>query len=237
MIPVVTRARWGFPGWAGDVHGVPMTERTAFVVHWDGAHPVRDTGAAVLQRIDREHRARGWAGIGYNHVVQGDGRVWEGRGWGFVGAHCPGMNRVGIGVQVAVGTGQHPTSAALAALAGLYGEACERAGRALQLTTHAAHYATECPGPDLTGWVRVFDGRPDRPAAGRGVDAMVATEAERDELADVVADAVAGRPVPTGELGSDGQPLTLEWLLVRTYQAVTRIEGRLAALEARAGRS
>ena len=50
--------------------------------------------------IDRMHRERGWAGIGYHWVIRKDGTLEEGRGEDQVGTHCrdSGMNRKAIGV-------------------------------------------------------------------------------------------------------------------------------------------
>ena len=36
----------------------------------------------------------GWSDIGYSFLVGGDGNVYEGRGWSYVGAHTQGYNSV-----------------------------------------------------------------------------------------------------------------------------------------------
>lgn len=48
--------------------------------------------------IDRWHKAKGWNGIGYHHVVDLDGTVEPGRPESEVGAHCYGHNQNSIGV-------------------------------------------------------------------------------------------------------------------------------------------
>lgn len=48
--------------------------------------------------IDRWHRARGFAGIGYHYVIYLDGSVYEGRSLSQPGAHCKGHNAHSIGV-------------------------------------------------------------------------------------------------------------------------------------------
>lgn len=48
--------------------------------------------------IDRWHRQRGFASIGYHYVVYIDGSVHTGRPIGSVGAHCVGHNANSIGV-------------------------------------------------------------------------------------------------------------------------------------------
>lgn len=49
------------------------------------------------REIDRWHRERGWAGIGYHKVVHLDGSVSEGRPESRVGAHVAGHNTGTIG--------------------------------------------------------------------------------------------------------------------------------------------
>lgn len=48
--------------------------------------------------IDRWHKAKGWNGIGYHHVVDLDGTVEQGRPENEVGAHCLKHNANSIGV-------------------------------------------------------------------------------------------------------------------------------------------
>lgn len=48
--------------------------------------------------IDRWHKAKGWNGIGYHHVVDLDGTVEPGRPENKVGAHCLSHNSNSIGV-------------------------------------------------------------------------------------------------------------------------------------------
>lgn len=52
----------------------------------------------TVEDIDRWHRARGWAGIGYHYVVYRDGTVHAGRALARAGAHCTGHNAHSIGV-------------------------------------------------------------------------------------------------------------------------------------------
>lgn len=54
--------------------------------------------AVSVSDIDRWHRQRGFAGIGYHFVVYLDGTVHTGRPIDRVGAHCKGHNAHSIGV-------------------------------------------------------------------------------------------------------------------------------------------
>lgn len=153
-VPVVPRGTWGALAWEKPPIAVPASRRTHFLVHYDGGTAIVRTGYAIPRAIDAEHHAKGWNGIGYNHVVSQAGEVFEGRGWGLIGAHCEGFNTASFGVQVAVGGDQVPSPAALHAVRALYDEACSRAGKQLVESWHGAHYPTECPGGRLVGWVR-----------------------------------------------------------------------------------
>lgn len=153
---IVSRADWGFPGWTKgkDPHNVEMKEKTEFFVHYDGANEITRTGNAIPKAINAGHKANGWAGIGYNFVVDQAGNVYEGRGWDNVPAHCPKHNRQGIGVQVAIGGLQQPSDAAKASVVALYEEACRRAGRKLTVLGHRDGKATACPGSALYDWAK-----------------------------------------------------------------------------------
>lgn len=54
--------------------------------------------AVSVSDIDRWHRQRGFAGIGYHFVVYLDGTVHTGRPIDRAGAHCKGHNAYSIGV-------------------------------------------------------------------------------------------------------------------------------------------
>jgi hypothetical protein len=143
---------------------VDASEKTEFFVHYHGAPPPQGTGKAVAKNVERIHVANGWSGVGYNFMVDQDGVVYEGRGWNLVGAHCPGHNRQGWGVYVAVGGDQEPSVKALSAVAALYKEACERAGKPLAKKGHRDGKATSCPGENLYAWVKAGMVDPAAPA-------------------------------------------------------------------------
>lgn len=204
---ITRRPDWGFKGWTKNPPSRPISEVKFFVVHYDGGTPTTATGCAIPRRIDAEHKKRRWSGIGYHFVVSQSGQIFEGRGWDLVGAHCPGKNRTGIGVQIHIGGDQKPSPAALDATHLLLCAAAQEAGHPLTVTTHGEHYPTECPGGHLTRWVHA--GCPTH------------MEAPTMDLASAV---------PDGTTGSDGMPLTYAWLLLRIRDDVAALRTEVAAL-------
>ncbi|MFJ4188250.1 peptidoglycan-binding protein [Kitasatospora sp. NPDC089509] len=153
-INIISRAQWGAKPWNGTPNIVSLSSRTEYFIHYDGANAINRTGISVPQAIEAEHRNQGRAGIGYNFVVDQAGNIFEGRGWGLQGAHCPGHNVSGFGVQIAIGGDQAPTDAALRAARALYDEACAHTGRRLAMKGHKDGFATLCPGSRLYTWVQ-----------------------------------------------------------------------------------
>ncbi|KAG8180785.1 hypothetical protein JTE90_023751 [Oedothorax gibbosus] len=96
-VELVTRERW-------DAREPKSTESMAtpvphlFIHHTAmGACNDFESCKQMMQIIQNFHMDdRGWEDIGYNFLIGGDGRVYEGRGWNRVGAHTRGYNRDGI---------------------------------------------------------------------------------------------------------------------------------------------
>lgn len=72
-----------------------MREIREIIVHCTATPEGREVS---VREIDRWHRSRGWAGIGYHYVIYLDGSVHGGRGEEKMGAHCVGHNKDSIGV-------------------------------------------------------------------------------------------------------------------------------------------
>lgn len=165
-VPIVTRKQWGATPWENPVTRVAMTEKRYFLVHYHGGKPAAQRGVYVPRNVERIHLDNGWSGVGYNFMVDLDGIVYEGRGWDGVGAQCPGRNRDGVGVYVAVGGDQQPTQAALRSVKALRDELKVRTGVPLETGWHGRYYATACAGPVLIPWVKA--GMPLGPTGGMG---------------------------------------------------------------------
>jgi hypothetical protein len=157
-VKIITRAGWKARRPRGPVYTVPWSVRTEFFVH----HTYGPTDQSMKSIQNFHIDGRGWSDIGYNHLVDDDGLIFEGRGWTVVGAHCPGHNRTGISVAY-IGR-DNPTDAALRSIRWLYDEACRKAGRQLRKLGHGQRYPTECPGRRLQAWVNAGMPAPGRPA-------------------------------------------------------------------------
>uniref|UniRef100_H3BXH0 Peptidoglycan recognition protein 5 n=1 Tax=Tetraodon nigroviridis TaxID=99883 RepID=H3BXH0_TETNG len=96
---VISRAEWGAvpPKSRAELDG---PARKAVVHHTalakcSGLSGCRD----LLRSIQRFHMdERGFDDIGYNFLVGCDGSVFQGRGWGVVGAHAKGHNHDSVGI-------------------------------------------------------------------------------------------------------------------------------------------
>lgn len=51
-----------------------------------------------VQSMHKDHLKNGWAGIGYNYIIDLDGNIWEGRPENKVGAHCKNHNSKSVGI-------------------------------------------------------------------------------------------------------------------------------------------
>lgn len=74
----------------------PLIKRTEtdFLILHHSASP--DT--LTVEQIHQEHLAKGWAGIGYNFVIDPAGKIFTGRPVWAIGAHCPNFNHNSIGI-------------------------------------------------------------------------------------------------------------------------------------------
>jgi N-acetylmuramoyl-L-alanine amidase len=114
------------------------------------AHATVEEEYAYLRRIEEYHiRTRGYKAIGYNYLVFPSGRVYEGRGFGKLGAHTLGHN-TDVGVCF-VGNFQHqePTEAALRAERKLRRRLRLHGVRLGKREPHRETFPTSCPGDNI----------------------------------------------------------------------------------------
>ncbi|MEU0990025.1 peptidoglycan-binding protein [Streptomyces sp. NPDC005953] len=161
--PVIPRVAWGARPPRAE-YPVPLSQRTGFAVHYSAGPPTQS-----LRSIQNFHMdGRNWPDIGYNFLVDRNGRIYEGRGWLSIGAHATGYNTTHIGVCF-IGSDGDATPAAKNAIRALYYAANKNVGRVLTATYHGAIGSTSCPGADLRNWVIAGLGGDDVPIEGGGV--------------------------------------------------------------------
>jgi hypothetical protein len=123
----------------------------------------RAAGIAQVRGIQAFHMGpqRGWADIGYSFLVDDEGTIYEGRGWGVAGGHTNGWNNRSHAVCAILNDGQQPTAAMLNGLRWCHDEHDRRYGRGFH-RSHRDVNSTSCPGDILHGWMT--SGMPTGPA-------------------------------------------------------------------------
>ncbi|KAL0867745.1 hypothetical protein ABMA27_008466 [Loxostege sticticalis] len=160
--PFVTREEWG---------GRPPTEVSRMntpvpfvVIHHTYipglCHTLDDCKSAMRGMQNFHQLTNGWADIGYNFAVGGEGSVFEGRGWDSVGAHAIGMNTQSIGIAL-IGdfVSKLPSPNQKDVVHDLI-EAGIKLGYIrpdYQLIGHRQVSATECPGQALFDEITTWD--------------------------------------------------------------------------------
>lgn len=169
-LQIIKREDWGAEKPKGRLP-VDDSDRTGFMVHYStGEELHRDKLREVKDWVrdiqDFHQEGQGWDDIGYNFLVDREGRIFEGRGWGAAGAHCPGFNVSAWGVCFLGDDdpGRDVPPAARLAIRLLYEVAVSRAGHGLKPLGHRDGKATSCPGDELYAFVRsnFRKGLPDR---------------------------------------------------------------------------
>lgn len=147
---IVTRAQWGAAPARSTTPLQPARVSLFVLHHTTGTY----AGPRTVRNIQAFHQGpdRRWSDVGYNFLVAPDGTIFEGRGWGFAGAHARGKNSESIGVAF-IGDGSRGAPLdAQRSIVWLLEEAQRRFGR-LQVVGHRDVGSTACPGDALYGWV------------------------------------------------------------------------------------
>lgn len=151
----IPRSEWGLPA-TWPARTVDRSQRTGFVVHWDGGPNPKDAAGerSLLLAYHRYHLSTaGTGGFDYNLAVGPiTGDIYEGRGLDTLGAHAGGHNTANIGVILIGGPG-NLTEAGKRGLREAYALACQHVGRSLSQRVHSDVNSTSCPGDDIRAWV------------------------------------------------------------------------------------
>lgn len=150
----------------------PMGHPTRITIHHSGLYADGSADSAVrhIRSFQRTHvMQRGWGDIGYHFLLDGSGRIYEGRDLRYQGAHAGNgtANKHNIGVCLLgnfhPGSGervQRPSEAQVASLERLCRFLCEHLGiDPKRIYTHKEVHprgpaATQCPGAYLQPVVR-----------------------------------------------------------------------------------
>lgn len=81
-----------------------MREINEIIVHCSAT---KEGQPYSVEQMDRDHRSRGWNGIGYHYVIHADGTIERGRPESLPGAHCKGRNSTSIGICYIGGLDRH----------------------------------------------------------------------------------------------------------------------------------
>ena len=103
-ISVISRTQWGNPDGEASPRWVPFYQRPFhLIVHHTSTPPGPNGPTGDLNAIWSFHTFdRTWGDIGYNYVIDPEGRIYEGRAGGdtVVGAHTQGYNIGAIGISL-----------------------------------------------------------------------------------------------------------------------------------------
>lgn len=150
---ILTRADWG--ALPATKRYEPMIPERISVHHTEAPQPMsRDGAISELQAIQRFHQhGRGWIDIAYQFLIDGSGRIWEGRPLTLVGAHVKEKNdgNVGIAIMGDFSPGREkPSAAQLKSLIALTRWLSETYSiPAERILGHRDQEQTSCPGKTL----------------------------------------------------------------------------------------
>lgn len=148
-LQIIARDQWGA---AASTSTLGSDTPQSVVVHHTAGPASGYRGASTIQEIQRFHQnTRGWSDIGYHFIIGPDGKVYEGRPLGTLGAHAP-PNRTWVGICL-VGdfqTKDTPTGEATGALSALMAQLKAQQGVSLdRVPGHRDVGSTSCPGDSL----------------------------------------------------------------------------------------
>lgn len=148
-----------------------MRNFDTLIVHASATPPDWMAGKGVKAKrdeIDRWHKGRGWAGIGYHYVIDRDGSIANGRDLNKIGAHVTGHNTGSVGICLIGGRwpdgrwglatddfADHFTPEQDAALRELITEFCERYPAITHIKGHNDFTTAKgCPCFKVSEWLR-----------------------------------------------------------------------------------
>jgi N-acetylmuramoyl-L-alanine amidase len=155
VYPVLTRMGWNARSRRGGATGMDPYRLT---VHHTMGHMTfgEQATAQAVRGIQGFHQGpeRGWADIGYHFLIDGEGRVAEGRPANVLGAHAAEANSGNLGISLMGNfNAQHPSDPQMDSLERLAAYLALRYDipvmKSGYLEGHNHHSETSCPGTNL----------------------------------------------------------------------------------------
>jgi len=152
---LVSRSQWTRTGVARPRDINPMNGVSRITIHHSGINSsdLRSSTSVMreLEGIRSGHVGRGWADIGYHYIIDPFGRVYEGRGTQYQGAHVDKNNEHNLGIMLLGNFDQQsPSPQSLAALDSFVRSQMGRYNvPTSRIFTHRELKPTACPGSSL----------------------------------------------------------------------------------------
>lgn len=164
---ITTRAEWDATHGTGTLDPGPEPRVIIHHAYRPALSPdaTVEQEVAAIQGIERHHikpvsqGGLGAVGIAYNFLAAPSGRIYEGRGWKYRGAHAGPVNGDSIGICLLIdGTVDEPTPAMIQAVRALIAHGVELGEVATDygVSGHRDHMARECPGDKVYARLQEF---------------------------------------------------------------------------------
>ncbi|XP_075155914.1 peptidoglycan-recognition protein SC2-like [Haematobia irritans] len=160
-LTIVSRSEWGAAAYKGTKATLANGKSYVIIHHTAGAYcSTKAACITQMKNIQNYHQnTQGWADIGYNFLIGGDGLVYEGRGWNVVGVHASDYNSISLGISFMGNyNNDKPNAAQITAAKELLAAAVSR-GQIVSGYTMYGHRqvsATECPGTNLWNEIKTW---------------------------------------------------------------------------------
>ncbi|XP_077521918.1 peptidoglycan-recognition protein SC2-like [Amblyomma americanum] len=156
---VVSRRKWGARRPRSRSSMRPKQAQRVFIHHTTGGGCHNLATCSRLMRSHQNYHMNNnrWPDIGYSFLIGGDGRVYEGRGFGVEGAHTIGYNKNAIAISfIGDFSRKKPNAKMLAAAKNLIACGVKKGliKKGYRLHGHRDANCTSCPGNALYAIIR-----------------------------------------------------------------------------------
>jgi hypothetical protein len=163
VIQIEPRKVWGAKHGRGSLDPGPESLVVIHHAHKPAltVHATVEQEREAVRSIERYHVGppNNWEGIGYNFLVSPAGRIYEGRGWRYQGAHAGPVNPRSEGVCLLIdGQTTEPSMASILAVRALIREGLitGEIARDYTISGHRDHMPRTCPGDRVYARLQEF---------------------------------------------------------------------------------